>query len=462
MATERPVQPAATNAATYPAEGYAWYVVIVLMIVYIFSFVDRQILALLVGPIQRDLNIGDTYMGFLHGTSFAIFYTVFGIPMGRIADSRSRRGLIAFGLAAWSLMSAGCGIAKTYGHLLAFRIGVGVGEATLSPAAYSLITDYFRPQRIALALSAYGAGIYIGSGLAFILGGAVVEYASTRGPMDIAIIGTVQPWQFVFFAIGLPGLIFTVALLTVKEPVRRSFAAAAVTHKAVPLRDVAHYVWTNWQTFLCHNVGFALLSFIGYGAAAWVPSFYVRVHGWAPGETGMRYGLAVVIFGTAGILFGGWFAQWLAARGHSDSKMRSALWAAVLHLPFGLAFPLVPNEWLAYGLMLPATFFLAMPFGVGPAAIQEMMPNRMRGQASALYLFVVNLIGIGLGPLLVGMITEFVFQDMNKVGWSLVIVGTAAGLLSAALLLLGLSRFRRSLDHLKHWETVNAAPGAAG
>src|SRR5690606_30635658 len=151
--------------------------------------------------IQRDLGIGDTYMGFLHGTSFAIFYTVFGIPMGRLADSRSRRGLIAFGLAAWSLMSAGCGIAKSYGQLLAFRIGVGVGEATLSPAAYSMITDYFRPQRLALALSAYGAGIYIGSGLAFILGGTVVQYAATRGPMDLPVIGLVQPWQFVFFAI---------------------------------------------------------------------------------------------------------------------------------------------------------------------------------------------------------------------------------------------------------------------
>lgn len=446
----------AAPEAPYPRETYAWYVVGILLVVYIFSFIDRQILALLVIPIEADLGISDSQMSYLMGFMFALFYVSFGIPMGRLADSKSRRTIIALGLIVWSFMSAGCGVAKTYLHLALMRFGVGIGEATLSPSAYSLITDYFKPNRTALALSVYGAGIYIGSGIAFLVGGFVFEYATTHEASVWPVVGTIRPWQLVFFIIGLPGILFAGMLYTIKEPLRRGIkSGGGQGAQSVPLGEVFLYIRANWKTFLCHNVGFALLSFVGYGSAAWIPTFFVRTYDWTAGDTGKLYGTAVMIFGTAGIVFGGWAADRLKERGYKDAKMRTGLAASLLHLPFALAFPLMPEGWMAFTAMCPAIFLLAMPFGVAPAAIQEMMPNRMRGQASAIYLFIVNLIGLGIGPSAVAWMTDLVFKDPLMIRYSLLICSVSAGLLSVMLLWLGLKPFRNSIDHLKDWLESN-------
>jgi len=444
--------------APYPPEGYAWYVVLILMIVYIFSFVDRQVLAYLVGPIKADLNVSDTQMGLLGGTTFAVFYTLFGIPLGRLADSRSRRTIIAVGLFLWSLATAACGLAKSYAHLLVFRVGVGVGEATLSPSAYSMIADYFKPSRLALAISVYGAGIYIGSGIASIVSGLLVEFATSNADYSFPIIGQVRPWQLVFFAIGLPGLLFTAAMYTVREPIRRGIAKAqaqAGAQTAIPVAEVTRYIGANWKTFFCHTGGFAFMSFIGYVGAFWVPATFIRVHGWEIGEVGLRYGIAVIIFGSGGIIFGGQLADWLSQRGYKDAKMRVGLLATLIHLPVGIAFPLVTNDWLAFVLLIPAIFAIGMPFGVAPAAIQEMMPNQMRGQAAALYLFVVNLIGIGLGPLTVGMLNDYVY-GVERIHYSLATANITANVLSSTLLFFGIAYFRKSLEYRDHWMKAQA------
>jgi MFS family permease len=436
----------------YPSESYAWYVVVVLMIVYVFSFVDRQILNLLAPAIKSDWNLTDKHLGYLMGPFFALFYTLFGIPIGRLADMRSRRGLIAAGLAIWSFMTAACGLAKTYWQMAFFRLGVGVGEATLSPSAYSLITDYFRPNRLALAISVYGAGIYLGSGLAFVLGGAVYSFAA-GGDFNWPIVGQLRPWQAAFLMLGIPGLLFTLALLTVKEPTRRGLKKKqAGKEEPVSLREVFQYVQINWRTVLAHNVGFALLSFIAYGSTSWMSAFFLRVHDWPLQTTGYRYGAAIMIFGTGGIVFGGWLAGWLSHKGYTDSKMRAGFIASALHLPFGFLFPLMPNGWLAILVLCPAIFTVAMPFGVAPAAIQEMMPNRMRAQASAVYLFIVNAIGLGLGPIAVAYLTEDVFRDEQMVGYSMIIVSTAAGIVATGLLYYGMGLFRESIENLKKWQ----------
>jgi MFS family permease len=199
---------AAQTAADSTAHSlrYAWYVVGVLTLLYAFSFIDRQIFSLLVGPLRRDLHIGDAKMSLLIGFSFALFYTFFGIPLGRLADIYSRRLIIATGLVLWSGFTASCGLAQTFETMLLLRMGVGVGEAALSPAAYSLITDYFPREQLATALSVYSMGIYIGSGLAYLLGGLVVAYASTQAMWIIPLLGAVHPWQIIFLSIGLPGI----------------------------------------------------------------------------------------------------------------------------------------------------------------------------------------------------------------------------------------------------------------
>jgi MFS family permease len=439
---------------SYPPLPYAWYVVGVLTLAYIFSFIDRQILNLLVGPIERDLGIGDTAMSLLMGFSFAVFYTLFGIPLGRMADSRSRRVIIAVGIASWSIMTAGCGLARKYWQLALLRMGVGVGEASLSPAAYSLIADYFQPEYRATAISVYSMGIYVGSGMAFILGGLVVKFASGQDQFELPLIGATRAWQLIFFIVGLPGLLMSLLLLTVREPTRkglRRVAQGAAGPPSVPLGEVWAYFRDNRATFLCLNLGIACLTFSAYGASTWIPTFLVRVHGWPAGQTGVVFGLIVAIAGTLGIMTGGRLADRLRVRGYADAEVRVALFSAIGWLPFGILYPLVPHGTWAAILLVPAIFFTSAPFGVAPAAIQRMMPNAMRAQATALYLFVINLIGLGLGPTAVALVTDRVFHDKNAVNLSLLLVSLAADTAAILLLWLALTPYRHSLDYVGRW-----------
>ncbi len=440
----------------YPAPNYAWYVVGVLTLFYIFSFIDRQILNLMVGPIRRDLGISDTQISLLMGFGFAVFYALFGIPLGRLADSRSRRTIIAVGFVFWSLMTAGCGLARNFWQMLLLRMGVGVGEAALSPSAYSILSDYFPRERRATAISVYSMGIYIGSGLAFLLGGLVIAYASTQDVWRLPVVGETRPWQVIFFIVGLPGVLLALLAYTVREPMRRGLRMVRsndgmLISTQVPLGEVYAYILKNWQTFVCHTVGFALLSFSSYGTSAWVPTMFVRNHGWSASRAGIVYGAIVMVFATLGVVAGGWVADKMVARGRRDATMRIGLIVAVAWFPFGLLYPIVADASLAAALLVPSVFLASAPFGVAPAAIQQIMPNEMRGQASAIYLFVVNLIGLGVGPTAVAMTTDYVFRDDNAVNYSLLIVCSIAHVVSALLLWAGLKPFVQSLDRLKQW-----------
>ncbi len=426
----------------YPAARYAWYVVGVLTLVYVFSFIDRQILNLLVAPIRRDLGISDTQMSLLMGFSFAVFYTFFGIILGRMADTGSRRFLIAAGFVVWSLMTAACGLANSFSALLMFRIGVGVGEASLGPAAYSMISDYFPPSRRATAMSVYSMGIYIGSGIAFLLGGLVVQFASRQEAWTLPLIGETRPWQLIFFLVGLPGLVFALLMLSVREPVRRGVRSGA----AVTMRETWKYLGANKRTIFCHNLGIAMLTIATYGTAAWMPTFFVRVHGWTAGQIGIWLGIVVMIFGTLGVALGGRIADKFAARGVSDANLRVALYAILLAIPFIVAYPLAGNANLALALYIPTAFLTSVPIGVAAAALQQIMPNEMRGQATALYFFIINFIGLGLGPTLIAVTTDYVFKDDNAIYLSLSIVCGATLLLSAALLFFVLKPYGRSLE----------------
>ncbi len=446
----------------YPARGYAWYVVGVLMIAYVFSFIDRQILALLVQPIRRDLGISDTQVSLLMGFSFAVFYSFFGIIIGRLADSRSRRTLIVIGFSLWSLMTAGCGLARNFVQMLLLRMGVGVGEATLSPAAYSLIADYFPPQRRATAISVYSMGIYIGSGLAFVLGGVALSFASDQESWQLPVIGATRSWQVVFFIVGLPGLVMALLVYTIREPVRRGLRMVKAedgTLKAAQatLGEVFNYIRENKRTFICHNLGFALLSLAGYANSAWIPTFFIRNHGWTASEIGVVYGAIYCVFGVLGVVAGGRFSDWLAERGYQDANLRVGLIAALGLLPCVISYLLVPDGRWAAILLAPTVFFKSAPWGVAAAAIQQVMPNAMRGQASALYLFSINLIGLGLGPTAVALMTDYVFRYDNAVSYSILVVSVAAQLCAASLLWMGLKPFLGSLDYLKAWMSAGDA-----
>lgn len=430
---------------------YPWFVVAILMIAYVFSFIDRQILNLLVGPIRRDLGISDTQMSLLMGLSFALFYTILGIPLGRLADSRSRRGLIAAGVVIWSVMTALCGIAKHYWQLFLFRVGVGVGEAALSPAAYSMIADYFPPSRRATAMSVYSMGIFIGSGLAFLLGGLVIHAVSSQGLVVLPLLGETRPWQLVFLILGATGVLFSGVFLLVREPPRSGVPAGQTS---LPFGDVVAYLWQNRRTVLNHNLGFAMLAFCSYGTSSWIPTFFIRSHGWDAGRVGVVYGTLVMIFGSLGIIAGGRLADWWVRRGQADGALRVGIAASCLCTASGALYLLAPNGEMAAALMVPAIFALGMPFGAAPAALQEIVPNRMRGQTTAVYLFIVNLLGLGVGPTAVALVTDYVFADDGALRWSILIVGSVASLAAIGFLLAGMKPYRETHARLHAQEAT--------
>ncbi len=441
-----------TTEEPYPPISYAWYVVGVLTLAYVFSFMDRYILSLLVQPIRRDLGINDTQMSLLLGFSFAVFYSIFGIPLGRLADSRSRRTLIAAGCAVWSFMTAACGLARNYSQLLFLRMGVGVGEATLSPAAYSLITDYFPKERLATAMSVYSTAIHIGTGLAYMLGGAIVSFVSSQGETVLPIVGAVRPWQTVFFIVGLPGLALALLMYTIKEPVRkglRKVEGDAAHGAQASMGEVFRYFKENKATLICHNIGFTLSTLTSY--TTWGPTLFIRNYGWSAAQSGVVYGLLTSIVGVLAILAGGRFADSLAERGWRDANLRLGLIATLAWFPTGILFPLMPTAGWAVALLIPTYFVVSAPWGAAAAALQQVMPNSMRGQATGIYLFALNLIGGGLGPTAVALVTDYIFHDDNALRYSLVIVGTLSHIASALLLWRGLRHFRGSLDRLQTW-----------
>jgi len=448
-AEPRPVQSEHEEEPPYPSPGYAWYVVGVLMVVYVLSFIDRQILSIIAGPVKQALDVGDFAMGLLMGFSFAMFYSILGMPFGWLADRRSRRSIISVGLIVWSTTTTFCVIARQYWQLFLLRVGVGIGEAALSPAAYSLITDYFPRRKLATAISVYGMGIYIGSGLAFILGGLAYQYATTQEGRVWPIIGEVQPWQTVFFIVGVPGLIIAILVYTIREPIRRGIFAGASLSPTTFSEFIA-YARLNAGTVLYHHFGFALLAFCGYATIHWITEFFIRNHHWGRSDIAIWYGGVIMVFGSAGITLGGVLSDWLSKRGYRDGKILCGLISAALMLPLGILMPLMPNGFLAMLVICPLAFFQALPFGAAPAAIQEMMPVRMRGQAGAFYLLIVNFFAIGFGPTTVGALTEYVFQDELALGKSLIIVSVFSSI--GAMILLSLCRkpFVQSLDRLKN------------
>jgi len=426
----------------WPNQGYAWFVVIVLMTLYIFSFIDRMIIALLVTPIKADLSLSDTQIGLLHGLAFAFFYTFLGVFIARLADNWNRSKLIAIGVLLWGLATAACGLAGSFAVLFLARVFVGVGEATLSPAAYSLISDYFPPAKRARAMSVYTSGIYFGVGVAMIFGGIVIGLVERAGGLELPVIGAVEPWQAVFFAVGLPGLLFFVIVrLFVREPARRETSAAPPTFAAF-----RHYFMARRKLYLGHYLGFAFNVLYSYSFTAWTPAVLSRSFGLTSAESGLWLGLVILVSAPSGIMLGSVLSQRLHHRFGNGAALHVGMFAALFGIIPAVLFPLAPNVWSALLLMGLTQFVISMPFGVAPAALHEVTPNQFRGQIIAIYLFFINIIGLGTGPTIVGLITDYGFKDESAVGSSLLVMALVFLPLSAFILSRAAKTFRDFKD----------------
>lgn len=398
---------------------YAWYVVGLLTLANISSFLDRQILALLVVPIKRDLQLSDTKVSLLMGLSFALFYTVFGIILSRLADRSNRRNIIMAGIAVWSLFTAFCAGVKNYGQFFLARMGVGVGEATLSPSAYSIISDYFPKRKLGMALSVFSMGIFLGSGIALAIGSGIVASLPTEGKVTVPLFGEIYHWQKLFLLIGLPGLAISFLMLTVKEPVRKGILQLeGVSQQKLSLREALKVVFTEKTTFLSICIGTAFTAVVTYACTAWVPTYFSRTFDWPVPKAGFVFGLVLLSGSIFGVLWGGWYADYLENKGIENGRIRVNIISAVALL-LSCFIPLLNSPVLVMVFFFVPAFFIASPMGASTSAIQRLMPNQVRALASSIFLFLINIIGLGGGPFLVGFFTDAVFSNEKAIRYSL-------------------------------------------
>ena len=428
-------------------ERYAWFVVGVLVLANVSSWIDRQILALLAPPIRRDLGLSLTEMSLLIGLPFAIFFSVMGFPIARLADRGNRRNIIAVGIAAWSIMTALCGLAGGFWRLLLARIGVGVGEASLQAPGTSLIADYFPRERFASAMSVYAMAIFIGSGLAYLIGGAVIGIASVQETWSVPLIGDMRPWQVVFLLVGLPGLLIAALMLAVREPERTQEQRAAV-----PLRSLAAWIRGNLRTFVCLIVGFSVSGAVNIGIAAWLATFLVQTHGLTPAKAGFVMGILTLGIGTMGVMVGGLVSDALDRRGRSDGPLLVGIIGAAGMLVFGVAYPFATTAKVVAVLLAVVNFFAAFPWGAASAGAAQIVPPAMRAQGVALYAFVTSLVSAGLGPTAVAAVTDYVFHDDARLPYALAIVTGVGMSIAIVLFALGRAAYRETLVRVRSWK----------
>ncbi|MDX2143593.1 MAG: MFS transporter [Rhodospirillaceae bacterium] len=449
------VPPGPDHEPPYPSPAYSWYVVVVLTLAYMLSFLDRQIMALMVQPIKRDLGISDTAMSLLLGLAFAIFYTILGLPIGRWADRASRRGIIGGGIALWCLMTAACGLARDYWTLFLARIGVGVGEATLAPSALSLISDYFPKEKRGQALSFYNAGVGLGAAVAMILGGQVIQYVSTQPPVELPVLGQLYAWQTVFLVVGLPGLLVAALMLTVKEPFRRGKMkrqVAAGASDEIPVAEVVQFLKQRWKMFASHFVGMSVVTILGYAYFSWLPTTFIRTWGWSIGQISLAYGIIMIVTVPLGVNFGGWLSDRLYKQGHKDGHMRSNLYGVAIFMagPYVLV-PLMPTPELALFVLVFGSIGGAWVTATGAASLMMICPNQMRGQITALYYFVISILGLTVGPSAVAIVTDFVFKDEAMLRYSLALTCGVATMFAIVLLVYNLKYFRAGVAEAQQW-----------
>jgi MFS family permease len=353
---------------------------------------------------------------------------------------------MAVGFLLWTIATAASGLTRTFSHLFLMRMAVGVGEATVGPAAPSVIADSVPRERLGTAMSVYTTGVFIGSGLATVIGGSIAGLAVGFGDITLPLVGVVKPWQFVLIAVGALGLLpLALMVATVREPQRRG----ATAEKPPALPEVLAHYRAHRRAILFHHLGFAAISFSGYGIGSWLPAFFVRTHGWSIGQVGLWLGINGAVFASLSVLVGGVLADRWYGQGKRDAKLRVALIGSLLWFPPGLAYPLVGDGALALVLLLLATLGGSLGIGCAVAALQELMPNRMRGQAVAAYAVIANLIGLGMGPTAVALLTDRVFGDESMLRYSLVVVSLACHLVASTALALSLRPFRQSVVEIE-------------
>ena len=397
-----------TTERQYPSTAYAWYMVIVLTIAYIFSFVDRYILGLLIEPIKADLGLTDTQLGLIGGTAFAIFYTTAGLPLGYLADRKKRTVLLAAGIAVWSLATAASGLAKNFLHLFVARTAVGAGEATLGPCAMSMISDSFPREKRGKPIAFYSAALSLGAGIASLVGAGVLNWAKTVEEISVPVVGVVSPWQFTFFIVGLPGLLVALLVLTLREPRRQR----APGQTGGSFKSTLQYIGKRWKVY-GSTISFAAMMIIVAYSQFFYAAMFERTWGWPAQQYALVNGFVLLIFGPLTVNLAGIINDKLYARGVVDAPLLIMIVGAALIVPTGVIAPFMPTPELAFAVIALNTIGIATTTATSLTALMNITPADIRGQTVAIYYLIVSMTGLLLGPMTVGLLSDHVFGNEN-------------------------------------------------
>jgi MFS family permease len=424
---------------------YSWVVLSMLMLAFTVSYIDRQVLNLVIDPIKADFGASDTQMSLLQGAAFITAYIAFMPVFGRWTDVGNRRNIIVFAVLTWSIFSILCGLAVSLPMLFVARAGVGAAEAALAPAAFSLLTDFFSKERLPRAMSIFHIGPYLGGGFALILGGVVIGSAGALGAA-VPWLSGLAPWQLTFIVVGAIGLPLGIALLGVREPPRRVSASLQIDERRFSLAETWRYLWEGRSFYFRFFTAMALTVVVFYAFPAWMPALLIRNYGVDPREVGLTYGALVLVMGSLGVLTGPLLEAWLRRRGHKNAVVMCVMLAGIGLVPTCAMLLVVDSYASTLAVAAVATFLFSMPQPISASAVQLATPNRMRGVISSVYVLILSGVGLGVAPTLVALLTDRVFGDDARVNLSLGIVCMTSAALAAWLGFGALRPFRERLE----------------
>ena len=429
---------------TLARDRQALYSLFVLTIVVLFTVLDRQVLALMIEPIKADFGISDTQAALVLGAAFSLTYAIPGLPIARLADRVNRRNLVAACVAVWSAATMACGLAHSFGGLLIARMGIGIGESGYGPASWSIITDSFRREKVAFATGMLGIGAMAGTGMAMFLGGAVLSLVQGFPPIDLPGFGVLRPWQWAFFIIGAPGLLWALVVLTTREPARLGVAESR--RLVVPVREVARFMLQDWRTYLATIGGGCIKNLLALGPGLWLPTMLHREFGWALSDAGLWLGAITIVASPLGMVAGGKLSEAWARKGRSDANLRIVLYALYVSVPLSIVTSLLPGAPLvlvAYAVQMLVT---GLGFGPGIASFQLVTPNAMRAQVGSVMQFSGNVLAFALSPLIVALFTDFLFHDPAQLKYSIALSAVVFGPAAILIVAQGMGPYRRSYE----------------
>lgn len=429
------------DSEAWPPIRTGWTVVAMLCAAALASQLDRMIINLLVEPIKADLNLSDTGFALLQGVAFGLFYVMMSVPIGWLADRFQRRLVIAGGLGLFSAFSMGTGLTHSYWQLFVMRTGVGVGEASLYPAGFSMISDHFPHHKLGRAIGLFTMSSMLGTGLAYIFGGALIDWLTHYVSVHPGAFWGLKPWQLTFILISLPGLLLAPFFLLVKEPRRRG--RVAQSGERLPATLLFREVWARRGALGFMFAGLSMVALVSYALAIWTPALFIRVYHWTPAELGLALGLQYLTFGIGGGIFAGFVNDHLLKRGILDAPLRVAAWGFIGVSVLGGLAPLMSSPWMSLALFAPVHFMISIPFSCAPTALQLILPNELRSQVSGLYITVITIVGLVIGPVIVAQFTDRVFEGPGAVRYSMALVVALAGPIMFACMMAACKHYRK-------------------